>query len=381
MTLSHPATICFVIIGLDYAGAEIQLVEVIRRLRVRGWRLFVVSLLTPAAFVRELSALGVHVVSLDLEKGAPLDLQFLMRFLAVMRRIRPDVVHGHMVHSNLLARLAAFCLRIPVAVATVHSTDEGGRSRMWLYRLTEPWGSVTTSVSAAGREMHLATRASSPDRIVVLPNGIDQERFRPDPVGRARVRAELHADPDTFVWLSVTRFAPPKDPLTLLKAMAHLPGRSLLWLVGQGEERGRSEALVQEVGLQERVRFLGVRTDIPDLLAAADAFVLSSRSEAMPITLLEAASAGLLCVASDVGAVRELVLDGKTGFVVPPADPDGLCSAMLRTEQLGYAGRASMGGQGREWVGERYGLDAIVDQWEALYYEHLRSPVDHSVPR
>lgn len=370
----HPIrpTLCFVIIGLDYAGAEIQLVSVIGQLRARGWRIFVVSLLTPAAFVRELSMMGVEVVPLHIEKGDRLDLPFLVRFLREVRRIRPDIIHGHMVHSNLLARLAAVLLSIPVAIATVHSTDEGGVLRMALYRLTERFGSLTTSVSEAGRQMHVSAHASREERIVVLPNGIDQERFRPDRAARARIRAELSCPDDRFVWLSITRFAPPKDPLTLVRAFAVLPEHCVLWLVGQGSERHESEALVAELGINDRVQFLSVRTDIPDLLSAADAFVLSSLSEAMPITLLEAASAGLPCVSSDVGAVRDLVLDGLTGLVVPPADVGALSRALSRITELPQAERTAMGLSGRRQVGQRYGLQAIVDRWEVLYYEQLR---------
>lgn len=367
-----PATICFVIIGLDYAGAEIQLVEVIRRLRVRGWRMFVVSLLTPAAFVRELSMCGVEVVSLHLEKGEPLRLPLLLRFLAEVRRIRPDIIHGHMVHSNLLARLAAVTLGIPVAVATVHSTFEGGTARMWLYRLTERWGSVTTSVSEAGRERHLEKRASSEDRILVLPNGIDQERFRPMRAARERIRREQSCPEERFVWLTVTRLAPPKDPNTLLRAMTTLPEHVDLWIVGQGSDLAQTEATVDALALRHRVRFLGVRADIPDLLSAADAFVLSSRAEAMPISLLEAASACLPCVASDVGAVRELVSDRQTGFVVPPSDAEVMGQAMAEVVRMTGPERAAMGERGRSLV-SRYGLEATVDRWEALYREHLQA--------
>lgn len=366
-TSSSPPTLCYVIIGLDYAGAEIQLVEVIRRMRQRGWRVFVVSLITPAAFVRELLGLGVEVVSLDLERGARLTPARLARFLGVVRAIRPDVIHGHMVHSNLLARIAASALRIPVAVATVHSTTEGGRSRAWAYRLTERMGTVTTSVSEAGRDIHLRSGASTAGRIVVLPNGVDTERFRPDPPARERVRAALGTPLRRFVWLTVTRFAWPKDPPTLLRALAQVGSDAELWLVGQGEDRAEAERLAAELGVADRARFLGLRADVPDLLAACDGFVLSSLAEAMPITLLEAASAEVPCVASDTGAVRDLVDDGRTGFVVPTADVDALAAALARVEALDEDGRTALGVAGRARILDGFGLDAVVDRWEALY--------------
>lgn len=364
-------TLCYVIVGLDYAGAEIQLVEVIRRLRARGHRIFVVSLITPAAFVRELDQLGVPVISLDLEKGASLTPAVLGRFLRAVADIRPDVIHGHMVHSNLLARLASAALGIPVALATVHSTDEGGRGRAWLYRLTEPLGTLTTSVSEAGRDIHVRSGASSPARIEVVPNGIDLERFTRDARARERVRDAIGAPPGRFVWLSVARFAPPKDPNTLLEALARVGGDSELWLVGQGAERDAALATARRLGLEDRARFLGVRTDIPDLLSACDGFVLSSRSEAMPITLLEAAACEAPCVASDTGEVAEMV--GDTGLVVPPGDVEALAAALRDMEGRSEAERGAMGARARARVLARWSLSAVVDRWESLYARHLRA--------
>jgi glycosyltransferase involved in cell wall biosynthesis len=372
--MSKPLTICYVIVGLDYAGAEIQLVEVVRRLRERGHRIFVISLITPAAFVRELGRIGVSVVSLDLAKGASLTLDVIGRFLRAVREIRPDVIHGHMVHSNLLARLAAGIQRIPVALATVHSTDEGGRSRAWMYRLTQPLGTLTTSVSEAGREVHLRTGASTAGRIEVVPNGIDTRRFARDPEARRRVRAELGVEDDRFVWLTVARFAPPKDPQTLLRALAQTRTDSALWLVGQGADRDAAIASVAPLGLEDRARFLGVRTDIPDLLSACDGFVLSSRSEAMPITLLEAGCSEVPCVASDTGEVGVMIENGKTGLVVPPADAEALAHALFTVEHLDRRVRREMGALARQRVQARWSLDAVVDRWERLYASHLSSP-------
>lgn len=368
--MSAPRTVAFVIIGLDYAGAEVQLVEVIRRLRARGWRIFVISLITPAAFLDTLDALGVRVISLDLERGARPTLPLLLRFLREIRRIRPDVVHGHMVHSNLLARLSRLAWRAPVVVATVHSTDEGGRSRHWLYRLTERLGSVTTSVSEEGLRIHVESGASSPERIVWLPNGIDLDRFRPDPEARAAIRAELGTPEARVVWLAVARFHWPKDHPTLLRAFRTLPDGAELWLVGQGEDRPQVEALVDALDLRDRVRFLGVRPDVPRLLAAADGFVLSSTSEAMPVTLMEASATEIPCVTSDVGAARDLVEDGVTGFVVPPSDVAAMAAALSRVTAMSAAERRALGRAGRERVRARFGLEAVVDRWEALYEAH-----------
>jgi glycosyltransferase involved in cell wall biosynthesis len=170
--------------------------------------------------------------------------------------------------------------------------------------------------------------------------------------------------------LAVGRLAPAKDYPTMLAAFARIsagrPACTLL-IVGIGPLQSETEALARSLGLGDRVRFLGMRRDVPELMSAADGYVLSSAREGMPVVLLEAGAAGMPIVATAVGGNREVVLDGKTGFVVPPRDPNALAEAMLKLAALPIAERRALGQRGREHIQTHYALPRIVDLWEELY--------------
>jgi glycosyltransferase involved in cell wall biosynthesis len=170
----------------------------------------------------------------------------------------------------------------------------------------------------------------------VIPNAVDVD---------AIPQARRDGDPPLVV--AVGRLAEPKDALTLVRALAAVPGRAFgALLVGDGPDRPAVEAEVRRLGLRDVLTLTGTRDDVPALLAQADVFALSSRSEGAPLSILEAMAAGLPVVASRVGGVPELVVDGETGLLVPPGDPAALAAALGRLvadaglrDRLGAAGR------------------------------------------
>jgi glycosyltransferase involved in cell wall biosynthesis len=382
--------VTFITTALNDGGAENQLVYLATQLQERGrWDTRVISMLDPKAYTERLRSAGIPVVSLGMRRGVP-DPRAALRLAALLRRTQPQIIHSHMVHANLLARVTRLLYRVPVLISTAHNIDEGpdkratsavGRaftggggagSSRWRergYRLTDPLCDLTTNVSRAAVDRYIQVGAVPRAKIRFVPNGVDTERFRPDPAVRERVRQEFGMG-EQFVWLAVARFEEAKDHRTMIEAFASLcrshPAASLL-LVGQGTLEPASKALAASLGLGDRVRFLGVRWDVPDLMNAADAYVMSSAWEGLPMVLLEAAAVGLPAVATDVGGNSEIVADGETGFVVPPRDPAALASAMGRLMALSADERQWLGGQGRDRVVAQYSLDRVVDQWEDLY--------------
>ena len=211
--------VAMLVTGLDYGGAERQVVELSARLADRGWRVGVVSMLPPRAFVDDLEAVGVPVVSLGMVRGIP-DPRALARVASVLRRWRPLVLHSHMIHANLLGRLVRVVRRVPVQVSTAHNVDEGSRWRELAYRLTDPLCSLTTNVAKAAVDRYVRVGAVPAGRIEHVPNGVDTERFRPDPEARRRIRAEW--GDGAFWWLAVGRLEEQKDYPTLLRAFARV---------------------------------------------------------------------------------------------------------------------------------------------------------------
>lgn len=363
-----------VITGLARGGAETQVVALALGLRARGWNVRVVSLLQPEAFVEELEGAGIPVVSLGMRRGQPSP-QAVLRLAALFRRWRPHVVHSHMIHANLLARVARALAPVPVLISTAHSTLEVGRSfrtersTHLAYRLTDFLADMTTQVAKEGYERFLRGGAARPDKLVYLPNAVDTHRFAPRPEVRQPKRQELGLG-EEFIWLAVGRLEEAKDYPTLLRAFALVRERhpqARLLVVGAGSLEEQVKRLASELGLGESVRFLGLRTDIPELMNAADAYVMSSAWEGMPMVLLEAHASGLPIVATDVGANRDVVRDGVSGYLVPQKHPEALAAAMNRLMFLEPWKRVQMGFRGREWVEERFALERILDQWERMY--------------
>jgi len=367
----------FLITGLSFGGAETQLVRLATRLKGRGWEVKVVTLLPPKAYVEELEKAGISVFSLDIKSKIPNPWP-LWLLIRLIRKWHPHIVHSHMIHANIFARIARVFAPVPVLISSAHSIDERGRKgsgrlRTFLYRITDPLCDLTTQVSQAGLERYIQIGAVSRYKIRYIPNGVDTERFRPDSEIRSRVRKTLGLD-NGFVWIAVGRFDPPKDYNNMLQAFARVlerhPGTRLL-IAGDGPLRPSMEFLAGELGIAERVSFLGIRRDIPELMNAADAYVMSSSWEGMPMVLLEAHAAGLPVVATDVGGNGEIVLDGVTGFLVPPGESDSLAQAMMRLMNLPPEERNRMGELGRQHIVENFDMERVVDRREELYRELL----------
>jgi glycosyltransferase involved in cell wall biosynthesis len=364
---------------LTRAGAETQVKDLACEHARRGAKVIVVCLRDPETFVQELVDTGIEVVSLGMSKGTA-DPRGVIRLARVVRRFHPDVVHSHMVHANLLSRVTRLFCRMPVLVCTAHNIDEGGRWRERMYRLTDRLADVTTNVSKAGVERYVRVGAAPAGRIRWVPNGIDTSRFERSPAARIALRSVFDVA-DAFVFLAVGRLERAKGFDVLLQALSLVRTQNDNWVVliaGDGSQRVKLDAQASSLGLgSEIVRFLGVRNDVPDLMAAADALVLPSRWEGLPMVLLEAASAGLPVVATDVGGNAEVVVDEETGFLVPPDDAEALGRAMVYAATLMPDQRTAMGRSSQRVIEEEYSLMAIVDEWEQLYDEftHHRSAI------
>jgi glycosyltransferase involved in cell wall biosynthesis len=278
-----------------------------------------------------------------------------------------------MVHANLLARIARVLVAPPVLICTIHSQNQGARWRYVAYRLTDRMTNITTAVSHQARLDSIRMGAASESRIIVVPNGVDLAVFRADSASRSRTRHDLGLA-DAFTWLAVGRLIEAKDFANLIDAFAQLDhGRQAMRLLiaGDGPLEEDLRDRVRRRSLDATVQFLGVRTDMPDLMRSADAYVMSSAWEGLPLTLLEAAASALPIVATDVGGNREIVIDEVSGIIAPPRSPDALAAGMRTILDLSLGERSAMGRAGYEHVRSTFDLGAVVDRWDALYREYL----------
>lgn len=277
-----------------------------------------------------------------------------------------------MVHANLLCRLVRLCVCIPRLVCTAHSTNEGGRLRMLLYRLTNCLADVSTNVSHEAVAAFEALGAVPRGSMLAVPNGIDCERFRPDAMTRRQVRRTAGVDDNQRIVLAVGRFDLAKDYPNLLHAFERLADKipeTRLWIAGDGPLRSRMEGLCNELGLSGIVCFLGARDDVPDLMRAADVFVLSSAWEGLPLVLGEAMASSLIAVATDCGGVREVL--GDAGFLVPPRDSVALSRALEQSLAFSPEEALALGSRARERILTQYSLEKTVEAWERIYVGRL----------
>jgi glycosyltransferase involved in cell wall biosynthesis len=359
--------------SMGMGGADKLLLTAAQVLRARGYEVRIISLTPLGPMGREAQASGIPTESLEMRRGFP-DPRGLVRLARRVRAWRPDIVHSHMVHANLMARALRLVVPIRVLVSTIHNIYEGGRLWMAAYKLTNGLVDQMTIVSQAAAERFIRERIVPEKLLRVIPNGVDLDLFeQPSPEARRARRRALGAD-EEFVWLAVGRFEIAKDYPNMLRAFAQVrqqQPRTVLLLVGRGSLQRETEALARSLGLGDAVRFLGVRQDVPEVMTAVDGFVLSSAWEGMPMVLLEAAAAGLPIVATRVGGNHEVVREQVSGYLVPPQDSNALASAMLRLAGLPEAQRRSIGAAGREHVRSNYGLQSVAERWEELYQEVL----------
>lgn len=358
--------IIFVITGLGIGGAERLVVNLADKMACRGHQVMIVSLTGPTLF-RPVDS-GIRIVALEMAKSP---LGFLRAYAALRQLIqefRPDVIHSHMIHANLLARLVRLSIRVPRLVCTAHSTNEGGRVRMLAYRLTDALADVSTNVSREAVEAFEAKGAVPRGRMLTVLNGIDSDVFSPDIQSGLEVRQLFSVDRDSKIFIAVGRLFEAKDYPNLLAAFSAVSDsfpNSRLWIVGDGPLRVELENMSVGLGLAERVRFLGVRHDIPALLRAADVFVLSSAWEGFGLVVAEAMATGMPVVATDCGGVREVV--GDSGYLVPPCDSTALGKAMLEAAELSAEQIEALGRTARQRIVERFSLDRTVDRWLEIY--------------
>jgi glycosyltransferase involved in cell wall biosynthesis len=294
------------------------------------------------------------------------DAAALVELTRLLRRERPDILHASSSKAGILGRLAAFAARVPVRVFTAHGwafaahTGLASRLYRWADRLVRPLTTVTVCVAEQQRAIGLAAGTCDAEHTVVIPNAVE-----------AATAPRADANGRRPVVVAVGRLKAPKDFLTLVRALVQLPrGSCEALLVGDGPDRPTLEEEIKALGLSEHVHLAGERHDVPELLAAADVFVLPSRSEGMPVSVLEAMAAGLPVVASRVGGVPELVADERTGILVEPGDADALAAALVRL--VGDPGlRRELGGAGRARVEERFDVDAFRRAHVELYSGEL----------
>jgi glycosyltransferase involved in cell wall biosynthesis len=364
--------IVFVITRSDtIGGAHVHVRDMARALRAEGHQAEVVSGGAEGPFTLALKDAGVpsHVVANMVRPIRPIrDLLALIQLYGLLKRLQPDLVSLHSGKAGWLGRLAGRLLGIPV-VFTAHGWTfaEGvsGTGRK-VYRLAErlaaPLADRIITVSRHDRDLASAARVGTPAQIVAVHNGMADLP--------ASCRASPEIEPVRLIM--VARYEAQKDHRTLIRALASMADRPWsLELVGGGPGEPDVRSLIESHGLSDRVEVHGLRSDVAERLAESQVLVLISHWEGLPRSILEAMRAGLPVVASDVGGVREAVVEGETGYLVPRGDVGVLAerlAALLEDPAL----RKTMGQAGRDRYHESFRFERMYQETLGVYRSLLQ---------
>ena len=311
------------------------------------------------------------------------DLRALVALFRLIRKTEPHIVHTHTSKAGILGRLTAWLARVPTIIHTPHGHVFYGHfgrllSRIFL-QIEKLLAKITHHHIALTPEEcndYLSLRVAQPNNTSVIHSGVDLQRFSKGAKQRTETRKELGFSPHSLVVGYVGWLIPIKGVTYLVNAMARIVEqhpKSLLVLVGNGDDKGEEEIKLKEqvekAGLADKVRFLGWRPDVDEIMGCFDIFVLPSLNEGMGRVLVEAMAAGLPIVASRVGGIPDLVKQGENGLLVPPADTSALEKAISALLQDG-ARRKRMGKAGKKMCGP-YSAEAMVEQVDVLYTELL----------
>ena len=360
--------------NLDMGGLERFVLDIAQCQRAEGHQPAIYCLTHPGRLAAEAEKSGIEVHSFD--KAAGPHPGTLWKIARKLRVDRPDVLHSHNHLVHHYAVIAGRLAGVPVLVNTRHGSERimassptgssvgtnpvDKRSDI-IYRATVPFVDCVVLISEATRRFYVQHRGVPASKTRVILNGARLEKFLASP-------ASPGAAPPRIRFGTAARLVPVKDHYTLLRAFAavvqEVPHAELA-IAGDGPLRKELEAFTKELNLTDRVTFTGALPDTPKFLSELDIFVLSSLSEGLPISLLEAMAAGLPVVSTRAGGVDEVAVEGQNAFLAQPADVEGLAQAMIKMAKR--SDLAEMGALGREMVKTRFRIEQSWAEYHKLF--------------
>ncbi len=355
------------------AGSENHLLALLPGLRARGVDARLWLLVEPGKPVQELidraSALGIPTTRLTIRHDA--DITLIWRLARLLHRERPAIVHTHLIHADLYGTLAARLARVPRVVSSRHN-DDRFRYRLpvrLLNRVLWHFMDAGIAISHAIRDFSIRVEGAPANRIQTIHYGLDPATLPALPAARAELRASLGLSPDAMLIGSVCRLIPQKGLSYALRGFAAVAAefpQVHYVIAGDGPLRQSLQNEVQTLGLASRVHFLGWQSDAYPVYAGLDIFLAPSLWEGFGLVLLEAMAYRLPIISTTVSAIPEVVLDGQTGWLVPPRDAQALASA-LRAALSDEVERQRRGVLGRQRLEAEFTVAAMVERTVTLY--------------
>lgn len=350
-----------VVLGLQVGGLEKFVLNMIDNYP-SSIQSFIVCLEEKGELARQTHHLGI----IELNKKPGISTEIIRKLFNLTKEFDIDIIHTHNPGPHFYGAISGFLSRRPV-IHTKHGRNyPASKKKVWLNRISSCLTTKIVAVSQNAADVCVEVEKIPSRKVSVILNGADTELFCPAVNEGDSVRMPVRIG-------IVARLSAEKDHQTLLstcKLLKGYMGSFHLKIIGDGPLRGTLEKTVRTLALHKHVSFLGMRHDVPELLRQLDIFVLSSTTEGISLTLLEAMATGLPVVATNVGGNPEVVIDGETGFIVPPKNPDEMArklSFLINDVNL----RKQMGKKGRERVFAQFSIKETARKYEKLYREVL----------
>ncbi len=368
--LSHTVKdILFVTVGYTLGGSEHMIARVAPKLAMRGYKVRVLAFKGWGPISDKLKNVGIECVSLH-GKGK-FDFRVLWRYFLYLRKYPPDIIIAFLYRAYIPTRIFGFLLGIP-NISSVRDVQQWMNPvHIFIEKITASLSTVIYSCSNAVTRFLLQDIGIKRERVVTIPNGIEVDSFSTK-INKKKKLKELGLDDDLKVVGTVCRLFEPKKGVKILLEATKDTQKEIdfqLLIVGGGKDERRLKKKAEDLGI--KALFLGERDDVAEILQVIDVFVLPSFYEGFPVVILEAMAAGLPVVATNVGGNREVILDGRTGFIVEPGSPDKLAEKikdLLEDDEI----RKNFGEAGFKRVKENFSIDKTVDGIESLWKGDLK---------
>jgi len=350
--------ILYLITGLGLGGAEKVIANLADQMHQRGHEVKI-AYLKGDIVVRPQSS-NIELIYLGLEKPKNI-LSAFKKYRNLIREYQPDIVHAHMVHANIFARVNRLFYKVPKLICTAHSSNEGGRLRMFAYRFTDFLSDLNTNVSKEALARYIKLKAFTKKKSIAVYNGIDLTQYT------APREVNLKKDHSINI-LSVGRLTEAKDYPNLLKAISLIvmhQSNTHFNIAGDGELKSELLTLTKDLKIDQHISFLGQRNDVAELMKSSNFYILSSQYEGLPTVLIEAQAAQLFVIATDCGGSKEIM--GGNGILIPPKDSEALAQAILTAIEMPKETIEENNQKALEHVQKNFDLNKIIDQWESIY--------------
>ena len=362
-----------IIPNFGYGGAERLAVNLMRYLDKKKYEVRAISLFGPLNTELEYMLKNDNIPVYFLEKKKGFDPRMFFRIDRIIKSYRPHIIHTH----RYVLKYALPSLLFFKSFATVHTVHNVAEKEVdivgkLVHKVAFSFGVIPVSISKIVSES--LTSVYGVKNIKLILNGIPVDYYQKCNIKKEEWREKEGFKKEDFLFVNIARLVPQKNQLLIIEAFSKGPAKyhnSHLIIVGDGYNREMLKKIVKMHSLENKVHFLGIRDDIPDILNASDVFVLSSDWEGNPLSIMEAMAAGKAVIATAVGGVPELIQDNYTGILVPPKDIETLSKAMLMLMESKNLCQ-KLGEKAKEIAKKEFDIIVMVKKYEKLYENLLK---------